>query len=142
MKKVASVALTIAVVASTGTIFASTDAGANLSNWYNGSLQKQSDTIVASSSKELSEGLSSFRSYVAEVKGEVASKVTDFGEKTLLESKSEIENHQNHYLEQLKKTEADLKDENLDEYSKQVQARETEAIESDVEEILVEILGN
>lgn len=140
--KLAGVVLTVGILTSTGTILANTDAGAHLYNWYKESLQKQTDTISTASIDEMSRELGSFKGSVSTTKEDISSFVSNFNEKILLETESDIKNHQIHYQNQLKETKKNLQNVNFEQYSNDIQEREVQAIVEETEAILADVLGN
>ncbi|MBM6619138.1 hypothetical protein [Bacillus suaedaesalsae] len=141
-KKVASVTIAVGILTATGTIFANTDAGAHLSSWYKESLQKQTDTMVSASIEDMNISIRSFKGFVSNTKEDVSSLVNEFNEKIIFETESDIKNHQIHYQNQLKETKKNLQSVNFDQYSKEVQKREEQAIVDETEAILADVLGN
>lgn len=142
MKKVAGVILAVGVLASTGTIFANSDAGTYLTEWYKDSLQKQSDDIVATSSEKLTGDVRSFKNSMVDIQKLVSEFMNDFTDNVLVNTKSEMDKHQKYIEEQLEASTSKLQKENLDSYSEEKQNKEKQAISEEADDILAEVLKN
>ncbi|ETI70123.1 hypothetical protein [Neobacillus vireti] len=143
MKGIAAGVLFAIMMLGVGTTYASSDAGEAISNWFHQSFLDRSCEIEASAANEMNASLKRIATDIQNSAQNAEEQLTDSQLKITSESERTIENHKNHYIQQLQAAKENLKKQNeqkMQLYKEQAEAREAAQISKDAEAILAELL--
>lgn len=144
IKKIAVVALSLTMLMATGEVLANTDAGKNIKNWYDISLQKEADQVALDSSTKMLSAFYGLKQFIQKETFQGGNDISIFGFHLKDQSENDIHNLQSDYLETVETTVSEIENEKLTDFEKKNDEKkemEVNEVEDEVEAILSEVLS-
>lgn len=142
IKKVTAIFVACCLLFSCTSIYAYTDSGTKLLNWYHSSFQKSKEKVTII----LLDGIDNLResvfSQTEESFIEMKDRLSQFLLNSTIQSKSEMENYKGSYQTQLVETKELLKDTDFKEFTIEKEKEINTEISRDIESFLEELLSN
>ena len=139
MKKILGFVLVFTLLIGAGTIYASTNPGQNLSEWYKNAFHNESEKLGAATANGLIMVLKEVNVFVNESKKSIDDALVNFRDDKVKESESSIEKYQTDTINSLNATAIQLENINFDDY---VDKQDIEAqIDQEFELMVEEVFG-
>lgn len=126
---------------SVGSVMANQDVAAQLDQWVNTPYQKSSEITLQVQEKGLQQIKEATMEQQLVEKEDAVSKIESFLLTTLGQSKGSIENYQKDFQSRLQKAQTDLEQKNSVQTADRDRSKLEAVITDDVEEVLVDVLG-
>ena len=139
MKKVLGIILVFTLLVGAGTIYASSNAGQNLSDWYKKAFQKESESLGAETAKGMILVFTKVNAFVKESKNDIDSAIAGFSDKQVNDAKTSIEGYQVETINSLNATVTELENVNFDDYVEKQNIEEQ--IDQEFEQMLEDVFS-
>lgn len=143
MKRIAAGVLFVLMMFGVGTTYAFSDAGLAIFTWFHQAFLERSNEIENEAASELNSSLKTLSVDIQNAAQKAGEQLMEFQVKITTDSETTIEEHNDHYFQQLQATKENLIKENKQKtqaYKEQAKAREAAQITEDAEALLAELL--